>query len=127
MQYEYLVAPIVDVSNEPATVVADIKDHANANLVGIPPASFDIREMLPIGCGVPGDFVPRRERGCPFRMLLAGFSNSLSAYDPHSKSSQFAKYTSSHFGKTPALNGPLWLDASHTACFKLFKSSNSQD
>lgn len=49
MQDKDLVALIIDVSNEPASVVADVKNNANSNVVGIPPSALDVPEVLLIG------------------------------------------------------------------------------
>jgi hypothetical protein len=48
MQDKNLVAPIIDVSDQPAFVVADVKNHANSNVVRVPPAALDVPKVLPI-------------------------------------------------------------------------------
>jgi hypothetical protein len=48
MQNKDLVAPIIDVSNQPAFVVADVKNNAYSNIVAVPPAPLDVSEMVPI-------------------------------------------------------------------------------
>jgi hypothetical protein len=48
MQDKNLVAPIIDVSDQPALVVADVKNHANSNVVRVPPAALDVPKVLPI-------------------------------------------------------------------------------
>jgi len=49
MQDKNLVALIIDVGNQPAFVVADIKNYANSNVVRIPPSALNVPEMLPVG------------------------------------------------------------------------------
>ena len=48
MQYEYLVTAIVDVGYEPAPIVADIENHANAHFVGTLPRALHVLEVPPI-------------------------------------------------------------------------------
>ena len=127
VQYKDLVASIVDIGDEPATVVANIEDHADPSLIGISPASFDVGEMLPISCSLLDDFVPDRERGRPFRVLLAGFPNFLPADDPHKESSQFAKFASSHFGKVACPEQAIVDRAFRIVWPRLSASSNSEN
>jgi hypothetical protein len=48
MQDENLMALIIDISNQPAFVVADVKHNAYSNVVAVPPTPLDVSEMLPI-------------------------------------------------------------------------------
>jgi hypothetical protein len=48
MKDKDFVAPIIDVSNQSAFVVADIENNADSNVVRVPPTGFNISEVLPI-------------------------------------------------------------------------------
>jgi hypothetical protein len=48
MQDKNLMTLIINVSNQPTFVVADVKDNANSNVVGVPPATPDLPKVLPI-------------------------------------------------------------------------------
>jgi hypothetical protein len=95
MQNEDFVASIVDVGDQSALIVTDVENNAIADDVRILPTAFYISEVFPVGCDILDHFVPGRKRSCPLRMFLAGVADLLSAYYPHNKSSQIAKYSSS--------------------------------
>jgi len=49
VQDKNLMALIVDISNQPAFVVADVKHNAYSNVVRILPSALNVPEVLPIG------------------------------------------------------------------------------
>jgi hypothetical protein len=95
MQNEDFVPSIVDVGDQSALIVTDVENNAIADDVRIVPTALYISEVFPVGCDILDYFVPGRKRSCPLRLFLAGVADLLSAYYPHNKSSQIAKYSSS--------------------------------
>jgi len=95
MQDKNLVALVIDVSNQPAFVVADVKNNANSNVVGVSPTTTDVPEVFPIRGYALNYLVPGGQGRCPLGMRPASLPNLLSADYAHNESSHFAKIPSS--------------------------------
>ena len=93
MQYEYFLSPMVDVRNQPAPVVTDIKNNASSDAIYIIPTLFHSREMFPLGRF--GNPIPCRQRCFPLAVRRGGYSNLLATDNSHNQSSHIAKSPSS--------------------------------
>lgn len=81
--------PVIDVGNQPATIVANIEDNASSDAIGIVQGLPDVRKVIPPRRLY--DSVPASQRCVPLRVQLASLSNFPAAYDAHNKSSHIAK------------------------------------
>ena len=95
MQDEDSLRPVVDIDDQSAPVMTNIKNYASSHAINIVPTLLYGRKMFPLrrfGYSIPGS------RGrFPLTMHCGSFSNSLPAYYSHSLSSHIAKSTSSPF------------------------------
>src|SRR5271170_5201882 len=81
--------PVIDIGNEPATVMANIKDYARSDAVGIVQSLPDAGEVVPL-CRL-YDPIPPSQRSVPLGAQLASLPDFSAAYDAHAKSSHIAK------------------------------------
>ena len=84
---------VFDCGNQPALVVAYIKDHKAPNHVGVLPTVANLGKVFPI-C-ILRDLVPGIERRAPFAVPSSRFPNGLPTYDAHKLSSHYEKLASS--------------------------------
>jgi hypothetical protein len=80
---------VINIRNQPASIVADVKDYGGSDAIRIVQGLPDVEEIVPF-CSL-YDAIPDRQRCVPFSVLLASLPDFPAAYDTHSKSSHIAK------------------------------------